>query len=78
MKALSGILAFLVFFLPLTGIGLLVGYGLWEGGKNPDGYPMAAVVVSLSCACAGVFVGAHSARATMRKYEHKHDSRPVA
>jgi hypothetical protein len=77
MKTFIGILSFLVFFIPLTGIGVAFAIGLLHS-NYPDGYPVAAIVVGILCACGGIFVGAHSARATIKRYEQKHDSRPVA
>ena len=69
MKLFTGILAFIVVFVPFAGFGVLATIGLWEGGKNPNGEPVLAVVVGVACACIGILAGSYSARATMKRYE---------
>ena len=79
MKTFASILAFLVFFVPATGLGVLFAIGLWEkSAKYSNSHPVAAVIVGVVCACIGILAGRHSARATCRRYDQRDDSHDVA
>ncbi|MFM2295874.1 MAG: hypothetical protein RLZZ350_2287 [Verrucomicrobiota bacterium] len=67
MKRFTVIFSFLVFFIPLTSIGVALGYTLWDWPKSPNGEPTFAIIVVGIFTVSGFFVGRHSARATIRR-----------
>jgi len=78
VKTFASILAFLVIFIPVAGIGVLFAIDLWEGGIKWPSNPVAAIVVGVVSISFGVLCGYYVARATSRRYDRGNDSHPVA
>ncbi len=77
MKTFASILAFLVFFIPATGLGMLFAFELWHSDKtekDPNSYPVAAVIVAVICVCVGTLAGRYSARATSKRYAQRDET----
>ncbi len=77
VRAIAGLLAFLVFFGLITLIGVIIGVGIWSGYANKEvgvvpGRPALAVLVLAAFCSVGALVGAYSARATLRRYDRDH------
>jgi uncharacterized membrane protein YfcA len=64
MKRLATILAFLVIFLPATGIAAVYAF------TSPS-HPVQAFIIAVIASSIGSLAGQHAARATSKRYDQR-------